>query len=93
LKLGLPMQSFSVLVRRPVSSLTSISTSGRLKTLSRHFSATHFAMAPISKETELLVIGSGSGGLGAARTASAKYGIKAMIIEGGRIGGTCVNVG
>jgi len=50
-------------------------------------------MAPISKETELLVIGSGSGGLGAARTASAKYGIKAMIIEGGRIGGTCVNVG
>jgi len=50
-------------------------------------------MAPISKETDFLVIGGGSGGLGAARTASSKYGIKSMIIEGSRLGGTCVNVG
>lgn len=50
-------------------------------------------MAPISKETDFLVIGGGSGGLGAARWASSKYGVKAMIIESGRLGGTCVNVG
>lgn len=50
-------------------------------------------MAPISKETDFLVIGGGSGGLGAARKASAQYGAKAMIVEGGRLGGTCVNVG
>jgi glutathione reductase (NADPH) len=50
-------------------------------------------MAPISKETDFLVIGGGSGGLGAARLASAKYGMKAMIVEGKKLGGTCVNVG
>lgn len=50
-------------------------------------------MAPISKEIDFLVIGGGSGGLGAARAASAKYGAKAMVIEGKRLGGTCVNVG
>lgn len=50
-------------------------------------------MAPISKETDFLVIGGGSGGLGAARAASAKFGVKTMVIEGGRLGGTCVNVG
>lgn len=50
-------------------------------------------MAPISTETDLLVIGGGSGGLGAARTASAKYGVKAMLVESKRLGGTCVNVG
>ncbi|KAL2155455.1 hypothetical protein VTH82DRAFT_197 [Thermothelomyces myriococcoides] len=50
-------------------------------------------MAPISKETDFLVIGGGSGGLGAARAASGRYGAKAMIIEGKRLGGTCVNVG
>lgn len=50
-------------------------------------------MAPISKETDFLVIGGGSGGLGAARAASARYGAKAMVIEGSRLGGTCVNVG
>ncbi|KAL7623921.1 Glutathione reductase [Parahypoxylon ruwenzoriense] len=50
-------------------------------------------MAPISKETDLLVIGGGSGGLGAARMASGKFGAKAMIVEAARLGGTCVNVG
>ena len=50
-------------------------------------------MAPVSKEVDFLVIGGGSGGLGAARTASAKFGTKAMIVEGKRLGGTCVNVG
>ncbi|KAK7920306.1 glutathione reductase [Apiospora marii] len=50
-------------------------------------------MAPISKETDYLVIGGGSGGLASARMAAGKFGTKAMIIEGGRLGGTCVNVG
>ncbi len=50
-------------------------------------------MAPISREVDYLVIGGGSGGLASARMASAKFGVKAMIVEGGRLGGTCVNVG
>lgn len=50
-------------------------------------------MAPISKETDYLVIGGGSGGLASARAASSRFGTKAMIVEGGRLGGTCVNVG
>ncbi|TPX17091.1 uncharacterized protein E0L32_003209 [Thyridium curvatum] len=52
-------------------------------------------MAPvsISKETDYLVIGGGSGGLASARMASSKFGTKAMIVEGARLGGTCVNVG
>ncbi|KAI5466982.1 hypothetical protein BGZ63DRAFT_398600 [Mariannaea sp. PMI_226] len=50
-------------------------------------------MAPITKETDFLVIGGGSGGLASARMASSKYGIKATIVESKRLGGTCVNVG
>ena len=41
---------------------------------------------------DLLVIGGGSGGLAAAQRA-AEYGAKVAVIEGGRLGGTCVNVG
>ncbi|KAK0706951.1 hypothetical protein B0T26DRAFT_655200 [Lasiosphaeria miniovina] len=81
----------SILTRRPV--LSSRTAASRITTLSRHFSATSLAMAPISKEIDFLVIGGGSGGLGAARAASSRYGTKAMIIEGKRLGGTCVNVG
>lgn len=50
-------------------------------------------MAPITKETDYLVLGGGSGGLGSARFASAKFGAKAMVVEAARLGGTCVNVG
>ena len=50
-------------------------------------------MAPITKETDYLVLGGGSGGLASARMAASKYGIKAMIVEGKKLGGTCVNVG
>lgn len=67
--------------------------SQRLFTLSRQFSSTARIMAPISKETDYLVIGGGSGGLASARMAAGKFGAKAMIIEGSRLGGTCVNVG
>ena len=41
---------------------------------------------------DYLVIGGGSGGIASARRA-ASYGAKCAIIEGSRIGGTCVNVG
>ena len=72
------------------SSKTAVS---RISSLTRQFSSSSRIMAPISKETDLLVIGGGSGGLGAARMASGKFGAKAMIVESARLGGTCVNVG
>ena len=43
-------------------------------------------------EFDLVVIGGGSGGLAAAQRA-AEYGARAVVIESGRLGGTCVNVG
>lgn len=50
-------------------------------------------MAPVSRETDFLVLGGGSGGLASARAASSKFGVRAMVIESNRLGGTCVNVG
>ncbi|MGF1508261.1 MAG: glutathione-disulfide reductase [Myxococcota bacterium] len=44
------------------------------------------------REFDYLVIGGGSGGLASARRA-ARYGAKAAVVEGGPLGGTCVNVG
>ena len=41
---------------------------------------------------DLLVIGGGSGGLSVAKRA-ARYGARCAIIEAGRLGGTCVNLG
>jgi len=41
---------------------------------------------------DLIVIGGGSGGLAHAQRA-AEYGVKVAVIEGGPLGGTCVNVG
>jgi glutathione reductase (NADPH) len=41
---------------------------------------------------DLLCIGGGSGGLACAQRA-AEYGAKVVVIEAGRLGGTCVNVG
>ncbi len=46
----------------------------------------------MSKHYDLLAIGGGSGGLSAAERA-AMYGRKAAVIEMGKMGGTCVNVG
>jgi glutathione reductase (NADPH) len=46
----------------------------------------------VSDKFDLLVIGGGSGGLAHAQRAS-EYGAKAAVVEYGRLGGTCVNVG
>jgi len=46
----------------------------------------------MSNDYDLIVIGGGSGGLGAAQRA-AEYGARTVIIEAARLGGTCVNVG
>ena len=46
----------------------------------------------MTQHYDLLVIGGGSGGIATANRA-ARYGAKCAVIEGGRLGGTCVNVG
>ncbi len=46
----------------------------------------------MTKKYDLIVIGAGSGGLSAAERA-AKYGARCAVIEAGKMGGTCVNVG
>ncbi|KHJ85252.1 pyridine nucleotide-disulfide oxidoreductase, partial [Oesophagostomum dentatum] len=44
------------------------------------------------KEFDYLVIGGGSGGIASARRAR-EFGVSVALIEEGRLGGTCVNVG
>jgi len=46
----------------------------------------------MTKHYDLIAIGGGSGGLSAAERA-AVYGAKCAVIESGKMGGTCVNVG
>jgi glutathione reductase (NADPH) len=46
----------------------------------------------MSYDYDLAVIGGGSGGLACAQRA-AQYGARVVVIESGRLGGTCVNVG
>ena len=46
----------------------------------------------MQKNFDLVVIGGGSGGIAMANRA-ASYGAKVALIEAGRLGGTCVNVG
>ncbi len=46
----------------------------------------------MNRRFDLLVIGGGSGGVAVSNRA-ASYGAKCALIESGRIGGTCVNVG
>ncbi|KAL8397455.1 hypothetical protein RB594_004253 [Gaeumannomyces avenae] len=87
------MQALHPFRTASLAARASRTASARLAHLSRHFSAGFPRMAPITKETDYLVIGGGSGGLASARMASSKFGAKAMIVEAGRIGGTCVNVG
>jgi glutathione reductase (NADPH) len=46
----------------------------------------------VTVEFDLIVIGGGSGGLAHAQRA-AEFGAKAVVVEAGPLGGTCVNVG
>jgi glutathione reductase (NADPH) len=46
----------------------------------------------MSNSYDLIVIGGGSGGLAAAQRAT-EYGARALVVERGLLGGTCVNVG
>jgi glutathione reductase (NADPH) len=46
----------------------------------------------MSEIVDLVVVGGGSGGIATARRA-AEYGARVVLVEGGRLGGTCVNVG
>jgi len=46
----------------------------------------------VNTQYDYIVIGGGSGGIASARRA-ASYGAKTLLIEAGRLGGTCVNVG
>ncbi|KAL4818650.1 hypothetical protein BDW67DRAFT_157057 [Aspergillus spinulosporus] len=83
------------------SSLSAISTSTglRLASLTRQFSSTAPAanssnMPPVeTKLYDYIVLGGGSGGSGSGRRAAGWYGAKTLIVESGRAGGTCVNVG
>ncbi|MGH8561822.1 MAG: FAD-dependent oxidoreductase, partial [Nevskiales bacterium] len=44
------------------------------------------------KSCDFLVLGGGSGGIAAARRA-AQHGARVVLVEPGRLGGTCVNQG
>ncbi|KAJ5676732.1 Glutathione reductase [Penicillium maclennaniae] len=81
---------------------TTIAPTSRLSSISRHFSSsslvsqstTSSTMAPIEvQQYDYIVLGGGSGGSGSARRAAGWYGAKTLIVESGRSGGTCVNVG
>jgi glutathione reductase (NADPH) len=61
------------------------------RSISLAFSATT-ERAVSTEAFDLISIGGGSGGLACAQRA-AEYGAKAAVIESGRLGGTCVNVG
>ncbi|KAL4994544.1 hypothetical protein BDV10DRAFT_197410 [Aspergillus recurvatus] len=80
-------------------SATPTTTGSRLASLTRHFSSTSLAadssnMPPVeTKQYDYIVLGGGSGGSGSGRRAAGWYGAKTLIVESGRAGGTCVNVG
>jgi len=63
----------------------------RITKFLRHRKFARFSSSSAEK-FDFLVIGGGSGGLGAARRAGA-HGAKVAIFENDRLGGTCVNVG
>ena len=46
----------------------------------------------MSDSFDLVVVGGGSGGI-AAGVRAASYGARVLVVESGRLGGTCVNVG
>lgn len=66
--------------------------SATVKRASTHRYALKFSTMAPNKHFDYIVIGGGSAGVASARRA-ASYGAKALVIEGSRLGGTCVNVG
>jgi len=56
----------------------------------RRFAGTEFTVS--NEAFDLVCIGGGSGGLACAQRA-AEYGARTALVESGRLGGTCVNVG
>lgn len=74
--------SSSIKVRPAFSRRSSSSTSSTLQ----------MSSGDDEYDFDYLVIGAGSGGIASARRA-ATYGAKVGVIEKGRLGGTCVNVG
>ncbi|KAL5338531.1 hypothetical protein BJX70DRAFT_366792 [Aspergillus crustosus] len=73
-------------------------TASRLASLTRHFASSVTAdsnnMPPVqTQQYDYIVLGGGSGGSGSGRRAAGWYGAKTLIVESGRAGGTCVNVG
>ncbi|GAB1208648.1 hypothetical protein APSETT445_007399 [Aspergillus pseudonomiae] len=71
----------------------------RLALLNRQFTSTSTTrdsnkMPPVEpQQYDYIVLGGGSGGSGSGRRAAGWYGAKTLIVESGRSGGTCVNVG
>ncbi|KAK1146907.1 Glutathione reductase [Aspergillus melleus] len=97
-------KSITTIARRnaaisPSNRVALATPASRLASLSRHFSSTSSAadasnMAPIeTHQYDYIVLGGGSGGSGSGRRAAGWYGAKTLIVESGRSGGTCVNVG
>jgi len=73
---------------RPVST----ATAGKQRPAFVRRSLLSMSTTQVEYDFDYLVIGAGSGGIASARRA-ASYGAKVAVVEGGRLGGTCVNVG
>lgn len=80
--------------------ISAIAPASRLSTITRHLSSSaptleskSSTMAPTEQQYDYIVLGGGSGGSGSARRAAGWYNAKTLIVESGRYGGTCVNVG
>ncbi|KAJ5983304.1 hypothetical protein N7481_005403 [Penicillium waksmanii] len=100
--IGRPTVNRTLATLKPFSSpSSSTAPSSRLSSITRHFasspsleSKTSSTMAPVDvQQYDYIVLGGGSGGSGSGRRAAGWYGAKTLIVESGRSGGTCVNVG
>ena len=96
-----PRSTISRTLATSARSPNPIASGSRLSSIARHFSSSpqprssnSSTMAPVeTQQYDYIVLGGGSGGSGSARRAAGWYGAKTLIVESGRSGGTCVNVG